>query len=547
MNPQTLAGLLAQQEGPHLEFKLQYVLEGQGKERNLDELAKDLVALVNTARGPAHLIIGAGDELHVDGSREARSVAGEGYAAQRLLDIVNARVTPPITTLAYQEVGHAGSIYSVISVEESGHVHYLARDLVTPHRNWPKNSVLVRHGSGVEVATPDEIREMERRRQGRRRSHAQLVDVCLDEAGSQYRQTLENGILTIRRTGSGAWQKFPTIDFKLRNAGDGTAVLHRLCLDILEASVDQTPVLSFSKKLDSGSLELVVNNHGWGDAKDCKILFNEPTLDRLYSTTAVDGTIPSGGTASCVLKVDKADRKALLTLPMQPLVLAPHDKDHYRDYSPTEQHDWMPEQSRSEPFKGVLLEDIAVQWQCNAGGQAFTGIDRIYPGKAAITRDGFVIAACKGPRPACGMASGATYVTGITLQPEPQTLEYPISRKIPPGDADRFHVLVGAPQSCRLKVRFRIKVDHAYEVCSDAFELHLWNPHNWALHECYNDGEELRNRRQGVQREIQEAEGCQREIQAVRGRLSNYYAERLSQLHEQMAALEKAMREYPLQ
>jgi hypothetical protein len=80
MTAETLRALLAHKEGPTLEFKLEYVFVGPGGDRNRAEVAKDLLALVNTAgRGAdeaAHLILGAGDELRADGTRVPKDSRG---------------------------------------------------------------------------------------------------------------------------------------------------------------------------------------------------------------------------------------------------------------------------------------------------------------------------------------------------------------------------------------------------------------------------------------------------------------------------------------
>jgi hypothetical protein len=59
--------LLKEREQLRLEFKLKYELSGPNKGKMLDEVGKDLIALINTAgrhaRDYAYLILGAGDEL----------------------------------------------------------------------------------------------------------------------------------------------------------------------------------------------------------------------------------------------------------------------------------------------------------------------------------------------------------------------------------------------------------------------------------------------------------------------------------------------------
>ncbi|MBI4451272.1 ATP-binding protein [Candidatus Woesearchaeota archaeon] len=470
MTPEQLAALLAQQEGQSLEFKLQYVLSGQGKDRNLDEVAKDIVALVNTAKDCAYLIIGAGDELKA-GVRAAKTVKGEDYSAQRFLEIVNARVAPPITNLAYEEVEYAGSAYGVVSVAKSPHIHYLSRDLATPKRNFPKNSVLVRHGSGIELASPAEIHPA-------RKSCVQLVDLSLEEKDSQY-EMLDNRIV---RVASDARRVFPMFDFKLRNSGDGDAVLHHLSLNVIEAAIDRTPVLGFRRYLDEECLEVRVENCGWGEA-GCDVTFSEPLLDCLFpGRDRVAGKLASGGHMGLVYSAKDAQWNSLKRSPVR----------------------WARDALArlfGEPKHRV--REITANWQCRGEDGA------LYKGKSPVegenlpfarddgiefrvylSRKGFVLEQTGGSFHA-DLSSGATYVTGVKLDPAgAQLLSYPVSRVIPAGGVDRFHVLVGATKSCTMKLKFTLAIDD-YEVSSDTCSMQLWNPRNCAYHLRYHDGDDL--------------------------------------------------------
>jgi len=168
MDAEKLRVLLRQREKPNLEFKLRYELSGQGLSRTQDEFAKDVVALANAvgrdARGHAHLVIGAGDELDSRGQRQREDVRKYGYTAERLLRIVNERCDPPLADLEYEEIEFEGTAYGVLTIPPTPQVLRLSRDLITPKGTWRKHSVLTRHGDQVEVAHPDEIVEMIRQR-----------------------------------------------------------------------------------------------------------------------------------------------------------------------------------------------------------------------------------------------------------------------------------------------------------------------------------------------------------------------------------------------
>lgn len=169
MSPAELKILLARQEGLKLEFKREYQLKGQNSSRIKAEVAKDLMALVNTLGAdinePAYLILGAGDQLLADGSRTGSDVSSFGYTSAQFLDIVNNRCSPPIQDLSYQEIQCAGITYGVIILPASSYIHECTADLITTSRTWPKNSVLIRRGDQVGLASPAEIQSLELRKQ----------------------------------------------------------------------------------------------------------------------------------------------------------------------------------------------------------------------------------------------------------------------------------------------------------------------------------------------------------------------------------------------
>gem|GEM_PF-3271314 len=169
MTSDELKALLARPEGLKLEFKREYQLKGQNSSRIKAEVAKDLIALVNTqgvdGNEPAYLILGAGDQLLADGFRESFDVSSFGYTAAQFLDIVNNRCTPPVHDLGYEEIMLGGITYGVISLPASSEIHECTADLITTSRTWPKNSVLIRRGDQVGLASTAEIKMLELRKQ----------------------------------------------------------------------------------------------------------------------------------------------------------------------------------------------------------------------------------------------------------------------------------------------------------------------------------------------------------------------------------------------
>lgn len=152
-------------ETPNLEFKLKYVLAGPDRGKFLDEMAKDLLALINTAGKAkddyAYLIIGAGDKLKPGRVRDKDDVRPHGYSKQQFLKVVNARCVPPVPDLNYAEVEAGGNYYGVVEIPPSPYIHELSRNLDTPKGGWPQGCVLIRRGEAVGAASPRELIQME--------------------------------------------------------------------------------------------------------------------------------------------------------------------------------------------------------------------------------------------------------------------------------------------------------------------------------------------------------------------------------------------------
>lgn len=158
-----LSELLLRKESLVIEFKLKYNMSGQGKALILDEIAKDIVSLANSnsrrRNGSSFLIIGAGDKLSADGSRDKENVKGL-YSESVFRQIVNERITPSIAQFEYTEIEANNNIYGVIEIPFSPHLHKISRDLNTPNGIWRKGSTIVRHNDAIGVATDEEIDEI---------------------------------------------------------------------------------------------------------------------------------------------------------------------------------------------------------------------------------------------------------------------------------------------------------------------------------------------------------------------------------------------------
>lgn len=152
-----IRGWLARKdETLRLEFKLRYVLSGPAKAKHKDELGKDIMALANTggraANDAAHLVLGAGDILKPDGTRDHEDVRASNYSRKMILDIVNARSHPLLPDLHYAEVEVDGNYFGIIEVPPSPFMHELSRDLDATSGSWRKGMVPIRRGDEVSPA-----------------------------------------------------------------------------------------------------------------------------------------------------------------------------------------------------------------------------------------------------------------------------------------------------------------------------------------------------------------------------------------------------------
>jgi predicted HTH transcriptional regulator len=160
-----LKQLLQMEEGPKLEFKLQYALPGPSGNKIRDEFIKDILALTNTIGqridDPAYLIIGAGDELKADGTRDRKDVRSCRYSSQQFRQIVNNACDPRLQEIIYREIELEENFYGVIVLPPSPYIHALTRDLNTPKGTWRKNSIIIRKGDETVLVTREEIKLME--------------------------------------------------------------------------------------------------------------------------------------------------------------------------------------------------------------------------------------------------------------------------------------------------------------------------------------------------------------------------------------------------
>lgn len=287
---------------------------------------------------------------------------------------------------------------------------------------------------------------------------------------------------------------FPTIDFKFLNRGNATAFLWRFTISVEDAKIDLTPKLDFHARVVRGSLRVGVTNQGWGTARSCSIEIEEPVLNQVFDAKARQfvGDVGAGDEHREVV-FDFSNSSAI---PEQrdaiSKTFAIVDAGQYIGYTGGI--------GRQVQVRGIRLQRAHVVWKCKDDeGTSHQGEDGLLGGDTFFTEDGFV--EIHHPPPTMSAAgSELTYSAIIDPSRGTHSREYSISRKIAPGDVERFHIMIGTPVSCKLRLRFKFSIGEAATVQSDVFDLSIWNPRNWRLHRRYADGAELR-------RTLEEMEG----------------------------------------
>jgi hypothetical protein len=315
--------------------------------------------------------------------------------------------------------------------------------------------------------------------------------------------------------------QFPTIDFKFQNTGRATAFLWRFAVLILDVEIDRKPALRFYTKAGAGTLQVWADNRGWGDAIDCTVQVGERFLDGFFeeSLRQFRGDIGSGEVRE-LLVFDPRVKHELFVGFMQ--ALAERQVQLVRETSRDGAVGFR--QLEPRPLVGAKLGSLKAEWGCTtvAGdqvtGEAEFGMESA-GSQLALTPLGFTEFHEETPVPR-GTFSEVTYIT--IIEPEQHAGErlYPMARHVPPGDVERFHIMIGATMSCRLTLRFKFYVDRDVQIVSDEFDVHIWNPRGSGWHADYQDGAELDRRLHELQCRRQRGEISPSELLELEGGMS---------------------------
>ncbi|MCS7251353.1 MAG: ATP-binding protein [Anaerolineae bacterium] len=178
MNARFIKGLIAQGEGPTLEFKRELDLsirEGQA------EFCKDLMSLANIMKSvgkTSYLLIGVDDDGTVVGMKSP-------LTARQLKDAADLYCQPPVVFRYWQGLVDGKLVGLIIIPQSYRKPHKFKREFASDKKRIAERTVFTRHLSHVVTASPEEIvaldqeAAIERGRRARLLSLATLLAIAL--------------------------------------------------------------------------------------------------------------------------------------------------------------------------------------------------------------------------------------------------------------------------------------------------------------------------------------------------------------------------------
>lgn len=187
-----IEGLLKQPEGLKFDFKvILHIAECTDKSKQdgfRSEFVRDILALANgnigTAGQTAYLIVGAEDKLDSDGKRKLKDSSHIRLTKNEILKKINSCCHPRIPDVQAEFVDVLGTQLFIISIPPTPYLHETTQDLKLPNgKVYPKNSVFIRHGEEINIASLDESDAIRREKeqfnsQSAQNNRINWLDVC---------------------------------------------------------------------------------------------------------------------------------------------------------------------------------------------------------------------------------------------------------------------------------------------------------------------------------------------------------------------------------
>lgn len=162
MRKEELQELIRQPEELKLDFKRElhkiYHYDLDYRKQQRDEFIRDILSLTNgnfgTANKVGYLIIGVGDELKPDGTRDLFNIE-RTLNPKQILQRVNSASYPPIPDIYCEIIEFNCKNIFVISIPPSPHLHRTIRELITP-KKYAAGTTFIRRNEEIHPAIMEE-------------------------------------------------------------------------------------------------------------------------------------------------------------------------------------------------------------------------------------------------------------------------------------------------------------------------------------------------------------------------------------------------------
>jgi hypothetical protein len=291
-------------------------------------------------------------------------------------------------------------------------------------------------------------------------------------------------ILNIRNSA-----KFPVIDFKFKNRGGTTALIHQFSVHVKTYNIDTTPVIrsffSTSEHDDhetyrGRSLSLDLQNDGWGTADNLCVHLTSP-LKELFPSRAISDSysIASGAKVKNVVKLTISDlnNDELLRLLNK----------YYREDKESISIGQLGINITFQDISSIIHKKLILPDTASSSNSLYL----------LLSKKGFCLVTL-GSANAVLMPSAIYYIS-IEMNQLGVCKKYPIAHKCLTGDVEYFSIMIGSDKSCQTEVRFEFLFDDNTPVTSEWFNLRIWNPVNERYHSNYINGDELISRKRLLQ------------------------------------------------
>ncbi|GHF06159.1 hypothetical protein GCM10017786_44650 [Amycolatopsis deserti] len=326
-------------------------------------------------------------------------------------------------------------------------------------------------------------------------------------------------------------QKFEVgaIDCKFVNRGDATAFLDSFSVLVKGVTVDRSPVLSYSYRVQGRSVVVSAHNAGWGAASRMRLRLVDPVLPDLFPARS-EVTVPvvEPGATVPVLRLDpdpavagaigdlRRRRAEFLGSVAEAMrreddsirasadfrtLLSHHERWHVSEYFADLPRGDSPRQQWHLRYVGALPGTAEVPVGITVTGSYETENgdsheitrtdvrcvrdDPASPGVLWLGDHGFSYEFHEVDY----MVVPPSTVHAVVLDAEPgQRRDYALSRAIEPGGVERFHIALASVKSATYEITLGFRVDGREHIWSKPMSVQLERLHGSALPDNLTDG-----------------------------------------------------------